>query len=240
MRGRQHIGCGHSRNFALGCPSDRQMVTVGRYEIEQILYLHNMMRNKIASGSEKGFKGATHMPLMVIFYSIKSSQFLVKKIFNYLKKKQKWDEELANLAALNVMQCKMAHDQCRNTAKFKYAGQNLGFRGNSREFEGTSSFIQNILWAWYNEIKDANSSDIAKCCGKISKIGHFLQIIQDNAEYVGCAIAKYTNNGRMKSLLLACNYSYTNMMAQPVYKSGSSASNCGSKGRNSKYTSLCN
>jgi hypothetical protein len=133
----------------------------------------------------------------------------------------------------------MAHDQCRNTPRFKYSGQNLGYRANSKEFEGTSSFINNIIWAWYNEIKDASSTDIAKCCGQIAKIGHFLQIIQDQALYVGCAVVKFTN-GRMKSLLLACNYSYTNMMLQPVYVAGSPASGCGSKGRNSKYTSLCN
>lgn len=137
------------------------------------------------------------------------------------------------------MQCKMAHDQCRNTAKFKYAGQNLGYRANSKEFEGTSSFLNNVIWAWYNEIKDAKSSDIAKCCGNVSKIGHFLQIIQDHATHVGCAVSQYTN-GKMKSLLLACNYSYTNMMSQPVYVTGSAASGCGNSGKNSKYTSLCN
>jgi hypothetical protein len=41
------------------------MVTISNYEIEQILDLHNTLRNKIASGSEKGFKSAAKMPMLV-------------------------------------------------------------------------------------------------------------------------------------------------------------------------------
>lgn len=30
---------------------------------------------------------------------------------------QEWDDDLAYLAKLNVLQCKMAHDKCRNTGE---------------------------------------------------------------------------------------------------------------------------
>lgn len=133
----------------------------------------------------------------------------------------------------------MAHDKCRNTKEFKFAGQNLGYRANSKEFEGISSFTNNVIWAWYNEIKFASPSDISVCCGPIDKIGHFLQIIQDQAKSVGCAVSQFVK-GKMKYNLLACNYSITNMKSRPVYVTGPSASKCGSKGINSNYTSLCN
>lgn len=137
------------------------------------------------------------------------------------------------------MQCEMKHDECRNTVKFKNVGQNLGFRGSSAGFEESSSFINNVIWAWYNEIALTNSADIETCPKDISQIGHFLQIVQDQATHVGCAISRYTQ-GKFKILLFACNYSYSNMKLKPVYVTGNPSCECGSKGRNSKYTSLCN
>lgn len=64
-KGKQHIGCKHNGKFASSCPADKKMVKISSYEIEQILELHNTLRNKIASGSEKGFKSATNMPMLV-------------------------------------------------------------------------------------------------------------------------------------------------------------------------------
>lgn len=133
----------------------------------------------------------------------------------------------------------MNHDQCRNTAQFRFVGQNLGFRANTAGYEGISAFISNVVNAWYNEVKDANSSDIDNCCGAVSQIGHFLQMVQDQAAFIGCAISRYSN-GRWKVLLLACNYSYANILTQSVYAIGPLASACGNKGKNNRFTSMCN
>jgi hypothetical protein len=119
----------------------------------------------------------------------------------------------------------------------------LGYRANTAGYEGVSSFISNVINAWYNEVKDASAPDIDNCCGVVAQIGHFLQMIQDQASFVGCAISRYSN-GRWKVLLLACNYSYANILTQSVYTTGAHAqapaSACGNKGRNNRYTSLCN
>jgi hypothetical protein len=62
---------------------------------------HNVLRNKIAGGQEKGFSSASQMSTL------------------------KWDSTLAYLAELNVKKCSMKHDACYKTDKFKYPGQNL-------------------------------------------------------------------------------------------------------------------
>lgn len=147
---------------------------------------------------------------------------------------------MAELAALNVKQCKMQHDQCRNTLQFRTSGQNLGFRASTGPFEGISSLINNVVWAWYNEIEDTKPSDVENCCGlNLNKVGHFLQLLQDQSTFIGCAASRYTN-GPWKTILLACNYSFSNYLLRPVYVSGAPASQCGNRGTNSKFTALCN
>lgn len=133
----------------------------------------------------------------------------------------------------------MNHDNCRNTAQFKFSGQNLGYRANTAGYEGLSSFINQVISAWYNEVKDASQPDIDYCCGVVGLIGHFLQMLQDQASFVGCAISRYSN-GRWKVLLMACNYSYANVLTQSVYTTGVGASGCGKQGVNRRYSSLCN
>lgn len=64
-RGVSHIGCGHSGNFSSSCPADRSMVALSNNEIQQILDIHNTLRNKIGSGSENRFRSATKMSLLV-------------------------------------------------------------------------------------------------------------------------------------------------------------------------------
>lgn len=64
-----------------------------------------------------------------------------------------WDDELASIAALNVMQCKIAHDKCRNTDTFLYSGQNLALSS----YSGTPNYnnLFNVgLTMWYKEVND--------------------------------------------------------------------------------------
>lgn len=192
------------------------MLFLSNADIQQIVDNHNMLRNRIATGAEIGFKKAVKMQALA------------------------WNEELAYLASLNVKQCQMAHDQCRNTFQFKSVGQNLGFRANTMGFEGLSTFLNGVIWAWYNEIKDASQSNIDQCCGggNFTKIGHFLQMVQDKATSIGCAVSRYTN-GQWKTLLLGCNYSHGNLLSGAVYASGNATSGCPTS-KNTKYPGLCN
>lgn len=142
--GVDHVACDASWEFESSCPSDRMLVDLTESDINLILVEHNGFRNKIASGKQRGFKPATKMATMI------------------------WNDELAKLAELNVMQCKMHHDQCRNTNQFKHAGQNLGYRANSGSFEEPQIFIKKVIHSWYSEIDDAVQADIDKCCSSVS------------------------------------------------------------------------
>lgn len=163
----------------------------------------------------------------------------VKSHYKKIFKRQVWSSELAQLAALNVKQCKMSHDKCRSTAVFKYAGQNLAYRANTGKVEAIDSIIEKVVSDWYGEVKDARQSDINKCCtpasGKV--IGHFTQVVVDRATHVGCAISQYTK-GKNKTTLVACNYARTNMKNAKIYESGKTASGCTS-GVNPQFKALC-
>jgi hypothetical protein len=56
----------------------------------------------------------------------------------------------------------MRHDQCRNTATYNYAGQNLAMRSKSNAFYSPSEVIKGSIVSWYNEIKFAQVADINK------------------------------------------------------------------------------
>lgn len=146
---------------------------------------------------------------------------------------------MAELAALNVKQCKMKHDSCRSTSEFKHAGQNLAYRANSGAFEHVEPLIENVVKGWFKEVSHAALPDMEKCCNSRSgkTIGHFTQLITDRATQVGCAIVKYTEK-EWKTSLVCCNYAFSNMVGSKVYVMGKTASGCNS-GVNPDYPALC-
>lgn len=132
----------------------------------------------------------------------------------------------------------MRHDACRATPSFPYAGQNLYWGGTSGAFPDVSNSLREAIQLWYNEYQKASQADIDTCCGgnNFPNIGHFLQIAQDNVIRVGCAVARYTQQWR--TTLIACNYSWGNILGWPVYVSGTAGSGC-TNGRDSVFTNLC-
>lgn len=143
------------------------------------------------------------------------------------------------------------------TGQFRFAGQNLAWRGQSWAFEDVSSLMANSMAVWWNEYKLTNQGAIDKCCGwnlwviwKLCKrtffseesnyshdIGHFTQMAYDRATHVGCAFVRYTNS--YKTGLFACNYASGNIHGYRIYQCGAPASRC-LFGRNPSYPSLCN
>lgn len=101
-----------------------------------ILRIHNRLRNKVASGQLYGYPRAVRMPVL------------------------RWDDELAYLAELNVKQCEMNHDRCRNTDKFKAAGQNLAIQTTTGKPEENGKIIKKLINKWFEEYKDANRTYI--------------------------------------------------------------------------------
>lgn len=111
------------------------MVTLDASVRDLIVRRHNEKRNFIAGGGDVKHKAACRMATM------------------------QWDAELASLAALNVRQCAMIHDKCRNTVAFRFSGQNLariGYYGTP----STSQMFEKAINLWYNEVRYSNMSFI--------------------------------------------------------------------------------
>lgn len=134
----------------------------------------------------------------------------------------------------------MEHDACMKTDAYGVVGQNLYWAGATNHNSDANKDLSNAVNAWYNEYKYANQADINNCCGgdKFMKIGHFTQVVRDSVVAIGCAASRYTDPNGWKVTLVACNYSYGNMVGTPVYVSGSTASKC-PNGRDSIFGNLC-
>lgn len=111
------------------------MVTLGSTMKSMITKAHNQKRNLIASGKVNKHPGACRMATM------------------------QWDNELATVASYNVRQCKMEHDKCRNTLKFKYSGQNL-YWGSFTGTLNKAKMAQKAINSWYAEVKDSKMAYI--------------------------------------------------------------------------------
>ncbi|EDW00452.1 antigen 5 like allergen Cul n 1 [Drosophila grimshawi] len=210
-RGSRHIGCGHNGRFANGCRGEFVNINAHR---GLILQLHNQRRNQIAGGGLSGFPSAVQMGTM------------------------SWDPILARLAAYNVQQCRMAHDQCRNTNVYRFSGQNLSVLFTRRNIN-TAQYLRQRIADWFDEYRDATRADIERFRSRGGPaIGHFTAMVNERNNRIGCAVARYTSASGSSGTLLACNYAVTNMINNPVYRPGRSASQCRA-GRNPRYTNLC-
>ncbi|XP_073835066.1 antigen 5 like allergen Cul n 1-like [Musca autumnalis] len=215
--GVQHVACNHTGKFDSTCSKDAAMVEMNATLRQVILNVHNNKRNYVAGGKVKKFKPACRMATM------------------------KWDAELAKIASYNVRQCKMNHDKCRNTAKYKYSGQNLAWRS----FNGTPNkqeLIKASINAWYSEVKDTKWEHIKSYPSNYNgpAIGHFTALMGERNIAVGCAAATYSTAGvSYKTFLIACNYATTNMVNNPIYNGCTKPAAKCKVGKNSKYPNLC-
>lgn len=132
----------------------------------------------------------------------------------------------------------MAHDECRATQRFLYAGQNLCYRSSSDNFEEISQAVEACIQMWYNEKKSTTQQNIDVCCDtENQQTGHFTTMVHERQKGIGCAASRFTNDGAHITLI-ACNYAFTNMLQLPVYTSGPPASGCTS-GNNPEFSALC-
>jgi hypothetical protein len=69
---------------------------------------------------------------------------------------------------------------------------------------------------------------------------HFTELVSDRCKHVGCALIHFTdkNNSNLKVSQLVCNYSFTNIIGEPIYKTGNTGENCAS-GLSKKWDGLC-
>ncbi|XP_002011748.4 antigen 5 like allergen Cul n 1 [Drosophila mojavensis] len=208
--GVRHVVCGNSGQFASGCQGE--FVSLDAY-IPLILKEHNDRRNLVAGGGLSGFPSALHMATM------------------------SWDSTLAQVAAYNTLQCRMAHDECRNTNTYRYSGQNLSILYTLNI--DTATFLRDRIAAWFDEYQYATSADVEVYVPRGGPaIGHFTTMVNERNNRVGCAVARFTDANGLENTLLACNYAVTNVLNNPIYRAGPPASEC-IRGRNPNYTNLC-
>jgi len=217
--GGPHIACGNNGAFVQpACGRNANVIDLTPY-ISQVLDIHNSKRNTVALGQVSHLPPARRMATV------------------------RWNPELASLALLNVKQCQMEHDTCRNTVQFKSSGQNLFYISSTPNAPAIATSLNQMGNSWYNENVDTTLAQIIKypSVSPAKVIGHFTAMMQESQTDVGCAAVQVltTSDGwNWNKLFIACNYAMTNFMGSPVYGPGAPASAC-QTGINSKYPGLC-
>ncbi|XP_037044580.1 antigen 5 like allergen Cul n 1-like [Bradysia coprophila] len=211
----KHVGCGSTNNFGRYCPVERTLVPMTAELKAHFLKKHNQARSDIANGKITGYKSANRMIEMT------------------------WDDELAKLAEYNAKSCTYGHDECRNTATYKYAGQNIAMVMSTPNYFETIKAVDYLFGLWFDEYKDCDMTYINKYrpSDTDAQIGHFTQIVSAGANRVGCAVTTFADS--RKNVYIVCNYSLTNILARPIYTTGTPCSAC-TKGCSATYPGLCN
>uniref|UniRef100_A0A1Q3FTQ4 Putative scp-like extracellular protein n=1 Tax=Culex tarsalis TaxID=7177 RepID=A0A1Q3FTQ4_CULTA len=210
-----HIACNGLTTLSPSCGHDAQEIYLDPSLVAIILDEHNRRRSQVATGQQSYAPGA--------FYSQAARMATLQ-----------WDRELANIAAANARRCTFGHDTCRNTYSFPYAGQNIAISTNSRVSNGDQ--IKRWIDSWYAEYRSANPGYLANFPGGpvLFSIGHFTQMVSDRTDRIGCSLVSYQSNK-----VFVCNYSFSNMLGQPIYVTGRACSMCRT-GCNAAYPGLCN
>uniref|UniRef100_A0A1S4GS49 Venom allergen-1 n=1 Tax=Anopheles gambiae TaxID=7165 RepID=A0A1S4GS49_ANOGA len=181
-----------------------------------ILDQHNSRRSLIATGRLSPFFPARRMPTLV------------------------WDDELASQAGHNARSCVFQHDRCRNTVDFRWAGQNLAIKQFFGQTITVETLINDFVRMWWDEHFDTTTGHIDSYPSNHvgPAIGHFTQIASDRTWAVGCAMQNWLQDGMWITYYFVCNYSFTNIVNQPVYLRGTTAEGC-TTGQDSRYQGLC-
>jgi len=212
----KHIACGNNGAFVQpACGNSATVIDLTPY-ISQILDIHNSKRSIVGLGQVSHLKSASRLATV------------------------KYNPELASLALLNVKQCAMKHDACRNTPQFKSSGQNLFYLSTKPRAAAIATALNQMGNSWYNENADTTQAYIDKYPSVTppKTIGHFTAMLRDSQTDVGCSAVQVLSSDGWYSIYIACNYATTNIIGVPVYRSGPTASLC-QTGKNPKYPGLC-
>jgi len=219
----EHIACKNDGKFKSNCVNAR-FLPIPPSCRQAILDAHNEYRARVASGKVAStWPKAARMPPV------------------------EYDTMLASVASLNCLNCKFAHDKCRNTDTYSLSGQNLGIEYStaSRDNIDCVTFVKNRIKSWYNEVNYLPPDVITAYRSSVDEnsegYGHATTLLTDRAYKVGCAICQFDSvrQGRtVNSTELACNYASTNVNGFNVWKHGDTAKEC-KKGKDTKFAGLC-
>ncbi|XP_008552387.1 scoloptoxin SSD976 [Microplitis demolitor] len=163
---------------------------------ENILHMHNDLRNSIASGSVEGQPPASNM----------------RELY--------WDDELAEGAQKWANHCTFAHnsEEDRRVERFRRVGQNIGItRSRSLHPSDKKDFARQIQ-KWFDEniyfhFNPINPKDVQNS-------GHYTQLAWANTYLVGCGFTRYRDQN-VTYRLYVCNYgSAGNTFASLPYNKG--------------------
>ncbi|CAH0721261.1 unnamed protein product, partial [Brenthis ino] len=169
-----------------------------------------LRRQRIASGNEH-VRGGAPLPKPEIMMLVN------------------WDRELAQLAQRLADQCEFAHDDCRATVRYPYAGQTVGevrwrVPSDSEQLSVQRS-IRRVFDAWWGERRRVQPEQLTapfKLTAKRTVWGHFSQLAVWTLRAVGCGAVRHGHpHTRM---LLVCDFSHTNMLGQRTINPGPLAS----------------
>ncbi|XP_055610486.1 antigen 5 like allergen Cul n 1-like [Uranotaenia lowii] len=214
-----HVACQAPKQFGPSCFNKKPKVIRMRKTMKKVLLQeHNRLRSLVAEGKLTGFPPASRMPTLV------------------------WDVELQHIAGCNTRLCRFEHDSCRNTNVFRYAGQNLAMRTSRGPLQipvPVNRMLRDFVRSWFAEHKATRPAMIDAYPENYDgpDIGHFTQLVSDRTWKMGCALVRFNDAGSIRYYLV-CNYSFINIIGQPVYRKGPSCSRCQRK-CNKKYPGLC-
>lgn len=145
-------------------------------------------------------------------------------------KKLKWNDELAMIAQRWANQCPQNHDENRMSPDFDHdPGQNMANIWTSHQEEVD---LQQRIEDWYSEIVHFPSQNVGSFSqdGATGVIGHYTQLVWAETEFIGCGLINYRDQNQPDisfRYTLVCNYFPSgNWLGEPVYNSGTTASEC--------------
>lgn len=214
-----HIACLPNNFTATGLSTNPQSVVLTQTMKDNILNAHNMYRNDVAGGewSNMSFTAAAKMGEM------------------------KWDTTLEYVANAHAAYGEFKHDSCRATPSYPYSGQNLYLYMSSAANFNYETAVSQASKSWFKELYTvpANPAMLDKLLASHMGAGHFSVMVNDKNNFVGCSAStfKFNNGGTWWfSLMVTCNYQYTNMLNNPVYVRGTPCSSCTCS---TTYPNLC-
>jgi Cysteine-rich secretory protein family len=100
--------------------------------------------------------------------------------------------------------------------------------------------IEKVLSGWFEQHRQANASDI-EAFDRSKSILEFLLMVNDRITRLGCAAVRFTSKEdvHLKEFLLVCNYSFANVVGEPIYKSGETACAGCQTGCSKMFSGLC-
>ncbi|XP_016953954.2 uncharacterized protein LOC108027177 [Drosophila biarmipes] len=214
--GHKHVACNDTIGLHSECAIDAEVVNINDRLEKFLLHRFNELRDSVAKGGFNGLSPAARMGTL------------------------KWDQELAFLAKYNVHDCVMKSDECRNTKTAVHAGQTVGYRAIRGKIPDLEDILKDITALWMRENAGTSMLDIIKYKDphKGPPKYNFIQIVLENAEFVGCAIVQQTHN-RWLQTFFTCNYGHAPVVGARVYESGQLAGKLCKTGVNPKYVHLC-